>query len=124
MRLRASLHHTLFSPLSLSHTPCNLLASSSPLSLLAASLSLAAADHIDTLPQVSQTLSGYADIDSIKRRLTSLPLHIIEGIWQFPADGATVVIERFNPDNTRDDGAARYRIVILRSPQRSMIPAP
>lgn len=92
------------------------------LSLLAASLSLAAADHIDTLPQVSQTLSGYADIDSIKRRLTSLPLHIIEGIWQFPADGATVVIERFNPDNTRDDGAARYRIVILRSPQRSMIP--
>ncbi len=71
------------------------------LSLLAASLSLAAADHIDTLPQVSpQTLSGYADIDSIKRRLTSLPLHIIEGIWQFPADGATVVIERFNPDNT------------------------
>ncbi|WP_304370739.1 hypothetical protein, partial [uncultured Muribaculum sp.] len=68
------------------------------LSLLAASLSLAAADHIDTLPQVSQTLSGYADIDSIKRRLTSLPLHIIEGIWQFPADGATVVIERFNPD--------------------------
>ena len=76
------------------------------LSLLTASLSIAAADHIDTLPQVSQTLSGYADIDSIKRRLTSLPLHIIEGIWQFPADGATVVIERFNPDNTRDDGAA------------------
>ena len=35
------------------------------LSLLTASLSIAAADHIDTLPQVSQTLSGYADIDSI-----------------------------------------------------------
>lgn len=46
------------------------------------------------MPARSELMSGYADTDSLLRRLSQSPLHPVEGLWHFPADGGQVVIER------------------------------
>lgn len=71
---------------------------------------------VETLPQVSEVTTGYADRDSVCRRLEASGMHAIEGVWTFPSDGTTVAVER------ADDAAApvRYRMVILRSARRSL----
>lgn len=73
------------------------------------------AGNINLLPAESAVLEGY-DIDSVKMRLKQSPLHAIEGIWQFVGDGATIVIEQFNPDMIAGTQNNFYRIVILKSP--------
>lgn len=60
--------------------------------------------------------------DAVKARLDAMPLHSIEGIWQFAADGATIAIERDNDGCPVTDDAVRYRMVIMRSPVRSVRP--
>ncbi|MFG6380632.1 MAG: hypothetical protein K1V87_00795 [Muribaculum sp.] len=65
---------------------------------------------------------GYYDRDSVEARLRTLPLHIIEGIWQFPSDGATVVIERSRHDGPMTDEAVTYSMTLLKSPMRSLLP--
>lgn len=64
------------------------------------------------------------DRDAVKARLDATPLHSIEGIWQFTTDGATVVIERDTDSGERptSDTPMRYRMVIMRSPVRSVLP--
>lgn len=73
------------------------------------------------LPKESETLLGY-ERDSVIRRMKQLPLHHIEGLWQFTANGATIAIERYIDNNTPHDGASRYRIVIVSSPRLSIRP--
>lgn len=63
----------------------------------------------------------YSDIDGLKAELSSHPLHLIEGIWRFPYNGALVLIER-DDRSPRFDGADTYRMVVLRSPSRSLLP--
>lgn len=63
----------------------------------------------------------YSDIDGLKAELSSRPLHLIEGIWRFPYNGALVLIER-DDRSPRFDGADTYRMVVLRSPSRSLLP--
>lgn len=46
------------------------------------------------MPARSVLMQGYTDTDSLIMRLAESPLHPIEGLWQFPADGGRVVIER------------------------------
>lgn len=46
------------------------------------------------MPVRSVLMTGYADTDSLIKRLAESPLHPIEGLWVFPADGGRVVIER------------------------------
>lgn len=77
--------------------------------------------HIDDIPETSERFKDY-ERGKVELRLQSMPLNNIEGIWQFPADGAQVVIERFTPDNYRDDGATRYRLVVIQSPRLSVRP--
>ncbi len=77
---------------------------------------------VDKLPPVSPRLEGYADLNQVRRHLSELPLHVIEGIWQFPSDGAVVAIERYTPEGILADGAVRYRMIVLRSPVRSIHP--
>ena len=69
------------------------------------------------------TDSIYFNHDLVKERLAAMPLHIIEGIWQFPSDGATIVIERDGACDSPESGAtANYTMKILRSPVRSILP--
>ncbi len=69
----------------------------------------------------SADVEKYSDIDLLKRELAERPLHSVEGIWRFPYNGAMVLIERVT-DAPRFDGADTYRMVILRSPSRSLLP--
>lgn len=62
-----------------------------------------------------------SDIDGLKAELSSRPLRLIEGIWRFPYNGALVLIER-DERHPRFDGADTYRMVVLRSPSRSLLP--
>lgn len=64
------------------------------------------------------------DRDAVKARLDATPLHTVEGIWQFTTDGATIVIERDVDSDSRPalDAPTRYRMVIIQSPSRSVLP--
>lgn len=64
---------------------------------------------------------GYEDISIVKQRMGQAPLHRIEGIWQFPDDGAIIAIER-SRDDMPHKGAVRYIMVLLHSPVRSVRP--
>ena len=86
------------------------------LTLLIAGLLIPAINAADRLP-----MRDY-ERDAVKSRLAASPLHTIEGIWQFTADGATIVIERDHGDSPAVDAATRYRMVIMRSPVRSVLP--
>lgn len=73
-----------------------------------------------SLPATSDILDGYDDTDSVKHRLIASGLHHVEGIWQYPDDGAVIVIER---DNRATVGCPlRYNMVVLKSPRRSIAP--
>lgn len=77
--------------------------------------------NLDDIPSTSERLKGY-ERGNVETRLQSMPIGNIEGIWQFPTDGALVVIEQFTPDNYRDDEVTRYRLVVVQSPRLSVRP--
>lgn len=88
--------------------------------LLTLVFSHATSAHIlDALPEESQVLNGY-QYDSVVTRLDQSPLHDIEGVWQFIDNGATIVIERFDPDVVAGYQANIYRIIIIKSPMLSI----
>lgn len=62
------------------------------------------------------------DREVVKTRLAAMPLHSIEGIWQFTTDGALIVIERDNTAAPATDALTSYRMVIIHSPARSVLP--
>ena len=70
----------------------------------------------------ADSIDEYADISRLKQRMAASPLHLIEGIWQFPSDGATIVIERHSSDDPLDNNDTHYRMVIVSSPSRSLLP--
>ena len=74
-------------------------------------------DTFESIPDTSQQLSGY-ERDSVTNRLRALPLHDIEGLWQWVEDGAIIAIER----DFINEAITRYRMVIVESPQRSIRP--
>ncbi|MBR5551830.1 MAG: hypothetical protein IKV83_07940 [Muribaculaceae bacterium] len=84
--------------------------------------SQASANILDHLPQESHTLEGY-HIDSVKTRMLQVPLHNIEGVWQFLDNATTIAIERVN-DNASSQYLHQYiyRIVILKPQQLSIEP--
>lgn len=94
----------------------------SVLLILVLALEAAAAGRlVEKLPPVAEVVAGYASEAQIKERMEQAPLHSVEGIWQFPSTGAVVAVER---DEARDKGglAVRYRMVVVRSPQRTLRP--
>ena len=48
------------------------------------------------------------DREVVKTRLAAMPLHSIEGIWQFTTDGALIVIERDNAAAPATDALTSY----------------
>lgn len=77
---------------------------------------------VEHLPAHSYVVPGYYNPDSVRVAMQQRALHRIEGIWAFPSDGASVVIERYADSATLGDEAVRYRMLILRSPCRSLRP--
>ncbi len=77
---------------------------------------------IATVHAAKPLQGDYYNRDSVEARLRSMPLHIIEGIWQFPSDGATIVIERSRHDGPMTDDAVTYNMILLKSPMRSLLP--
>lgn len=71
------------------------------------------------IPNQSEVLEGY-EKDSVIARMKEMPLHNIEGVWQFVNDGAIIAIERFNPDNIAGIQNNHYRMVIIKSPMRAI----
>lgn len=76
---------------------------------------------LESLPAHSDILDGY-DKTAVINRLKQLPLHAIEGVWQFVEDGAIISIERFNPNFIADKQDNIYRMVIIKSPMRAIQP--
>ena len=76
---------------------------------------------VEKLPPVSEIVTGYASADEVRQRRRQAPLHAVEGSWQFPSTGAVVAIEL---DESKGEGgyAVRYRMVIIKSPQRTIRP--
>lgn len=75
-----------------------------------------------SLPRQSWHIDGYASPDSVERRLSSLPLHDIEGIWSFPGSGAVVAVERSADPSVGVVGVDTYLIVVVRAADRSVRP--
>lgn len=73
---------------------------------------------LDHVPQTSELVSGYRE-DSVRTRMSAMPLHDIEGIWEFAGEGSVMAIER----DLRSTGAsALYRMVAVRSTDLAIRP--
>lgn len=82
-----------------------------------------ARELVGKLPVNSYVAEGYDNPDSVRGAMARRALHRIEGIWSFPSDGGAVVIERYSdPSVAGTGGAMHYRMVVLRSPCRSLRP--
>lgn len=73
------------------------------------------------VPATSVILSGYDDPDSVRARMAASPLHIVEGLWRFPADGGLMAVERCDISGA-GDGASQYRLVVVDAANRILSP--
>jgi len=97
------------------------------ISLTILSLSPSAADlrpsPATLIPEKSSIIRGYACADTVISRMTSAPLHRVEGLWRFPADGGTIAIEHCNLSSSGTLAEAyTYRMVIIESSNRNLRP--
>ena len=78
------------------------------------------ADYYGDKPPVeSIVLPGYSE-EMARDRLSSTPMQPIEGIWEYPDEMMTLVIERFSsPQFSRK---LKYRIVLLSADDMSLLP--
>lgn len=93
------------------------------LSLLILAVGMATAVYGETaLPATSPApLPGYNDRTVVQKRIAASGPHRIEGIWRFPETGSTVAIER-EDNNRAHPGAVTYRMIVMRSDNRSIRP--
>lgn len=82
----------------------------------------AAVSWDNSIPSLSHVLEGYENVDSVRSRLATMPLHHIEGIWQLGSDQAIVAIERCSNPAVAPPGLEFYQIVIIDSPRCSVAP--
>lgn len=73
---------------------------------------------LDNIPAISELLPAYRE-DSVRQRLSSLPLHEIEGIWEFAGEGSYMAIER---SHDTSGASTLYRMVTVRSTNLSIRP--
>lgn len=91
-----------------------------PILLFCVSFAATGGNFLKSLPGVSETLPGYESADSVARRLGSLPLCPIEGLWQMTDGGALFAVER--ADHSTKIAPVRLRMIMVRSPRRSIRP--
>lgn len=76
-------------------------------------------DFTSSLPAVAE---GYSNIDSVRQRMSGMPLHELEGIWQLTGDGGSIIaIERI-PATGTSDGLTVYRMAVIESSEISVLP--
>lgn len=73
---------------------------------------------LDNVPRTSPILGAYRE-DSVRLRLSALPLHEIEGIWEFAGEGSLMAVER---DPATSGAATVYRMVTVRSSDLALKP--
>ena len=73
----------------------------------------------DKPPRQAMVLPGYSP-EEAKARLDASPLQPIEGIWEYPDEMVTVVVERFS--SPQFSGKLKYRIVLIDSEDLSLLP--
>ena len=92
------------------------------LSAVMLAMPAAAADgeyYGDTPPMQTMVLPGYT-VEEARQRLAASPLQPIEGIWSYPDEMMTLVVEQFaSPQFSRK---LKYRIVLLDSEDMSLLP--
>lgn len=77
---------------------------------------------LDGIPSRSEVLPGY-ERDSAQLRLGEMPLHIVEGIWEFASEGTLMAIERVDSDvNGRPSAATLYKMVAVRGADMALRP--
>lgn len=92
-----------------------------PLLTAFAAASLYAADPASPAASApeSRRLDGYESVKTVENRLSATPLHPIEGIWQYPADGGLVAVERCNASAAE---GREYNMVVISVANRALRP--
>lgn len=78
-------------------------------------------DFLGNVPSRSVRLAGYSR-EGVADYLLHGPVHRLEGLWMFTASDALVAVERFADVGDRAERMPRYRMVIVSSPRRTMVP--
>lgn len=76
-----------------------------------------AADDGDKYPFRGEVLQGY-DEESVRARCDAVDLQPIEGVWYYPDEGMTVVVERIPSDGY----SMQYRLVLVDSDDMMLLP--
>ncbi|WP_289287914.1 hypothetical protein [uncultured Duncaniella sp.] len=79
---------------------------------------------LDAVPRFSETLQGYDTAAEVTDRLSTMPMHAIEGVWRFAAEGTLMAVEREDDSELSGDdaGTVTYRMVIVRAADLSLRP--
>lgn len=73
----------------------------------------------DKPPFRAEVLPGYEE-QAVKARLATTPMQPIEGIWYYPDESMTVVVERF--ESPQFSQKINYRVVLLGAEDMSLLP--
>lgn len=79
---------------------------------------------LDKVPAMSETLGGYDSPDRVIDRLSEMPLHAVEGMWRFAAEGTLMAIERCDDRRIgpEDAGTMTYRMIVARAADLTLRP--
>ena len=79
---------------------------------------------LDRVPQLSERLPGYDTVSEVTERMAEMPLHSIEGLWRFAAEGTLMAIERTDDRGipTDEAGSVTYRMVVVSAADLSLRP--
>ncbi len=76
--------------------------------------------HVDNLPSKATVIENFS-LPRLMSQLDSLPLHHIEGIWQFPATGVEVAVLRHDTGMPVSSDRV-YDMMVVASPNRAIRP--
>lgn len=91
------------------------------LSLLAMSDADAAKRYVDSLPSKSYIIESYSP-EQAETRLLTEPIASVEGLYDLTIDGSLISVEKWTPDDRPTDNLTYLRLVVVRSPNRSIRP--
>lgn len=82
------------------------------------------AKALDGVPRFSERLNGYDTASEVTERLSAMPMHAVEGLWRFAAEGTLMAVERTDDReiSADDAGTVTYRMVIVRAADLSLRP--
>lgn len=72
---------------------------------------------LDNIPDSSTRVDGYDSPTLVRSRMASMPLHDIEGLWEFAGEGSMMAIERV-PGT--DGATSLYRAIVVKSADISL----